>query len=232
MIKGPALLQRIVSALVLAPIALLCIFDGEWFFMGMMLVAMLLSLYEWFRFSEKLTRAPLHFFIGGIYLSICFGAYIFLRFGFEQGAWLAISIIFCVWASDTGAYLVGRMCGGPKLAPKISPKKTISGLGGAMLFGGLTLIALYLIGEDVSFWTEMKTNIGLHRHHLPLLFIAGCLIGVIGQAGDLFISLYKRRAGIKDTGALIPGHGGILDRIDSLLLVCPFFLTLVLIWHP
>ena len=101
-----------------------------------------------------------------------------------------------------------------------------------MVFGGLTLIALYLIGEDVTFWTEMKTNIGLHTHHLPYLFAAGCLIGVIGQAGDLFISLYKRRAGIKDTGALIPGHGGILDRIDSLLLVCPFFLTLVMIWHP
>jgi phosphatidate cytidylyltransferase len=230
MLPGSSLLKRIVSALILAPLALLCIFDGGWFFMGMVGLAGLVALYEWFQFAGRLPRAGLHFFIGGLYLSVCFGSYIFLRFAFEQGAWLAISIIFCVWATDTGAYLFGKLIGGPKLAPKVSPKKTWAGLAGAMLCGGAALVLFYLIGEDFSGW--MRTDLGLHPHHLPFLFAAGCLVGVIGQAGDLFISLYKRRAGVKDTGAIIPGHGGLLDRIDSLLLVCPCFLALVLTWHP
>jgi phosphatidate cytidylyltransferase len=224
------LFKRIVSALILAPLALAAIFAGGWYFMAMIAVAILISLYEWTQMVHRLPDTPVQMFIGGLYLGACFCSYIFLRFAFPEGAWLAISLIFCVWATDTGAYLFGRVFKGPKLMPKISPNKTWAGLIGAMACGGGALIALYLCGEDFS--GLMKTDLGLHPHHLPFLFLAGCLVGIIGQAGDLLMSFYKRRAKLKDSGALIPGHGGLLDRIDSLLLVCPCFLALVLTWHP
>jgi phosphatidate cytidylyltransferase len=226
------LFLRIVSSLIMAPVALAAIFAGGWYFMAFVLAGLMISVYEWFQFSARMTRTAWHQTVGGLYLTFCFSSYIFLRFAFEEGAWLAISVIFCVWATDIGGYVMGRVIGGPKLAPKLSPKKTWAGLIGAMAFGGLALVGLYLCGEDISRIARLKTDLGLHPHHLPFLFAAGCLVGLIGQAGDLFISSYKREAGVKDTGALIPGHGGLLDRIDSLLLVAPCFLALVLIWHP
>ena len=122
--------------------------------------------------------------------------------------------MMCVWASDIGAYFTGKRLKGPKMAPKISPNKTWAGFLGAMFFGGLTLWAM-------SFFVQAGIPGGL-------LFLSGSVFGAVGQAGDLLVSILKRQAGTKDTGNLIPGHGGLLDRIDSLLLVIPVAAAMLL----
>jgi phosphatidate cytidylyltransferase len=125
---------------------------------------------------------------------------------YPRGLAWAILVIVGIWVSDTGAYLVGRAIGQRKLAPRISPSKTVegavAGLVGCALVGGLTF---QLVGLG-SLW------IGL---------AAGGLLGVAGQLGDLAESFLKRQAGVKDSGSLIPGHGGLLDRIDALLFAFP-----------
>ena len=120
---------------------------------------------------------------------------------------IAIMILFaCVWGSDIFAYFAGRLIGGPKLAPQISPKKTwagfIGGLGGALL---LTSLFVYFAGYSVS----------------SLLILAVCLLAIVSQLGDLAESMLKRRFDVKDSGNLIPGHGGVLDRIDGLIFAAP-----------
>lgn len=220
---------RVLSGLVLAPLMVALIIAGDYWFMGLMAIACLISFYEWF----GLARAGVHplptLIVGAIYLAISFGSYIGLRFGFEAGAWLALAAIFCVWASDTGAYFSGKCIGGPKMAPKLSPKKTWAGLIGSMIFSGLMLV-LFLYVEP-QFETYMPTDTGLaFKNSWYFVFIAGAVLGVVGQIGDVSISFLKRRANLKDTGHIIPGHGGILDRIDALLLVAPVFLFLCLVF--
>ena len=121
-------------------------------------------------------------------------------------AWVWMAIVLWVlvvtWATDIMAYFAGRSIGGPKLAPRISPNKTWAGLIGGMVGAGL-------FGGVVASWFEME----------PLFLWAGAPMGLIAQAGDLYESWVKRRAGVKDSGSLLPGHGGVLDRLDGLLAV-------------
>ncbi len=112
-------------------------------------------------------------------------------------------VILITWLSDSGAYLVGRSFGRRQLIPVVSPKKTVEGLAGGLVAAALTgALGVALFGLDVS-WIY-----GL---------LLGIAIGVIGVVGDLAESILKRQAGVKDSGTLIPGHGGMLDRIDALL---------------
>lgn len=117
-----------------------------------------------------------------------------------------------VWACDTGAYFAGRSIGGPKLAPSVSPNKTWAGLGGGVVAAGLFGWALHdLTGLD---WR---------------LAAASPLLAVLAQAGDLYESALKRRAGVKDSGNVLPGHGGVLDRLDGLVPVAPVAALLVVL---
>lgn len=221
-------LRRLLSSLVLAPLAVFCIYMGGWWFIAMIGAALTMAVYEWALLSQSTLRPYTNFFFGVFYITLTFCSFIFLRFGFEQGAWLSISALVAVWASDTGAYFTGKFIGGPKLLPKISPNKTWAGLVGAMFFCGLALMALAGVGRHLE--TVMNTDIGLEPRHVGGVFMVGLILGVAGQAGDLLVSLFKRQAGLKDTGAIIPGHGGLLDRIDSLMLVSLVFVVDVLIW--
>lgn len=224
-----SLMVRVLSGLVLAPLTIALILGGGYYFLAFVGVGLIISLYEWFNMARHAPNRPyLTMLTGGIYLVIAAASYSFLRFGFEQGAWLALSVMLAVWSSDIGAYFVGIKVGGPKLAPHISPKKTWAGLGGAVFFCGLSLMLLLLLGKYLE--PSMNTDIGLKDHHIGSVFLIGCFLGLAGQAGDLFVSIFKRRAKLKDTGVLIPGHGGLLDRIDSLLLVCPVFVIILLLW--
>lgn len=126
----------------------------------------------------------------------------------EAGLTLFLFLLLSIWATDIGAYAAGRTIGGPKLAPRISPKKTWAGLIGGM-------VSAALAGFGVAFWA------GAEKPWLAL--IIGAMLAVAGQAGDLFESHMKRRVDVKDSGRLIPGHGGILDRIDGLIFAAPLF---------
>lgn len=128
--------------------------------------------------------------------------------GLAHVGWLVLVII----ATDCFAYASGRLLGGPKLAPAISPGKTWSGLIGGVAGAGLTamLAASLMVGWSV---TE--------------LFVLGALLALVAQAGDLFESWLKRRAGCKDSGTLIPGHGGLLDRLDGYMTATPVFALLL-----
>jgi phosphatidate cytidylyltransferase len=122
-----------------------------------------------------------------------------------SGAYLTLGIFIAVWSSDTGALLGGRAIGGPKLIPRVSPNKTWAGFcAGTLVAGVAEAVFFAILGRSAA--------VGL---------FAGLLIALIGHAGDLFESWVKRRFRAKDSGGLIPGHGGILDRIDSLLFVAP-----------
>lgn len=127
------------------------------------------------------------------------------------GAWLVFFPLVVTWACDTAAMFGGRAMGGPKLAPAVSPGKTRSGsLAGVV--GGLAVAPLF---ATVVF-SRVGVNLGLGQ-----LFIIAGVLGVVGQVGDLAESLFKREAGVKDSSHLIPGHGGVLDRLDSLYFVIP-----------
>ncbi|MBE8220826.1 MAG: phosphatidate cytidylyltransferase [Alphaproteobacteria bacterium] len=137
-----------------------------------------------------------------------------------------LSIFVPVWLSDIGALALGKMIGGAKLAPSISPNKTWAGLGGAIVGANLlNLIALPIMlnaePSDPSLWDLWLVWI-----------IYATFIGLISQAGDLFMSSLKRKYGAKDTGAIMPGHGGLLDRIDGLLMVLLFLPLLYYVLAP
>jgi phosphatidate cytidylyltransferase len=150
--------------------------------------------------------------LGAVWLTLPCIALAWLRQAEETGLALVLGLLLAVWACDTAAYFAGRGIGGPKLAPRWSPSKTWAGLAGGMagsaLVGGLWSIA-----------SGIATP--------ALAALAGALLAVVAQCGDLAESIVKRRFGVKDSGRIIPGHGGILDRVDGLLFAAPAAAILV-----
>ena len=145
-----------------------------------------------------------YLFFGACYIGMGFAAFLSARL---EGLAGVLSVIACVWATDTGAYFAGRFWGRRKLWPAISPNKTVEGF-----FGGLvSSVAAAAVAQTV----------GGAFGSLPLAMAFGAAIGVVAPLGDLMESALKRAYGVKDSGRLLPGHGGVLDRFDSLLLVFP-----------
>ncbi|MCG8314251.1 MAG: phosphatidate cytidylyltransferase [Pseudomonadales bacterium] len=128
-----------------------------------------------------------------------------------NGSYWVMYLMFLVWGADTGAYFVGRAFGKAKLAPNVSPGKSVAGM-----YGGLA--TTFLIALGVSFWTEAASKVGV----LAFLVIS-MLAALASVLGDLAESMFKRHRGIKDSSQLLPGHGGILDRIDSVTAAAPVF---------
>ena len=216
--KNSSLNKRVLSTLVLAPATLGLIYLGGFPFIAMIFVCAVLILREWLRMARKGAHFQRDCILGVLYVLIASAALIDLRLRHDDsGLYLVIALLLVVWASDIGAYAFGKMIGGPKLCPKISPNKTWAGLVGAMVFPAVTLAIYVAMAHEPG-------------SAIVLAFIAGLLFGVVGQAGDLLISMFKRRVGVKDTGTMIPGHGGLLDRADSLMLVAPVFLLAYVIW--
>lgn len=155
--------------------------------------------------------------IGVVYLGLPLLALIWLRSIADVGLVLLMWLLIVVWTTDTAAYFVGRGLGGPRLAPRISPSKTWSGLCGGVLGAGLVgVVAAALAG------LERPVQAGW----------AGAVLALVAQAGDLAESALKRRAGVKDSGSIIPGHGGLLDRADSLMFAAPAWAGFVLLLGP
>lgn len=141
------------------------------------------------------------------YVGMLGGSLIRLRNDFPEGSKLVFFLLLVVWLGDTGAYYVGRNFGKRKLSPRISPKKTVEGLAGGIATSVITAIVIH--------FTFFKTFPLLHA------IIAGMILSFAGVIGDLAESMWKRSAEVKDSGTLLPGHGGFLDRFDSILFTAP-----------
>jgi phosphatidate cytidylyltransferase len=146
---------------------------------------------------------PLWVAFGPLYIGLPSIALVWLRGHDEAGRLLVLWLLVTVWATDIGAFFAGRLIGGPRLAPRISPKKTWAGLGGAIVSAGI-------VGAIAS-------AIDSAAPATVLLAAAGAILAIVAQAGDLGESWVKRRFGAKDSSQLIPGHGGLFDRVDGLL---------------
>ncbi len=193
------LIVRVISAFVLAPVVLATVYAGSPFFEALVGAAALILAYEW----NRLCGGRMGWLIAGaFYIGLPCWALLLIRADPAHGRETLFWLLAVVWASDTGAYAFGRLIGGPKLAPVISPNKTWAGLA-----GGISMAAV--IGVGSAFILD----------HTAILALAGwsALTGAVSQAGDLVESWVKRHFGVKDTGNLIPGHGGLLDRVDGLL---------------
>lgn len=152
---------------------------------------------------------------GMLYISIPVIATVWLRGNEDWGRLAVLGLFAVIWATDTGAYFTGRTIGGPRLAPRISPGKTWSGLWGGV---ASATIAALIVGHFAAL------------HPLWLVGLAGALLSLVGQIGDLGKSKVKRHFHVKDSGNLIPGHGGIIDRLDSTLATMPLLAIALAIW--
>ncbi|MGJ8658912.1 MAG: phosphatidate cytidylyltransferase [Cellulophaga fucicola] len=201
--------------------AYIYLIKSDWIINVLLVATLLIDFFLlYFLFSKKeITFKPLHKFL--IALFFLGGGCIFLTMipyrggGFEKI--LIMGIFILIWVNDSFAYLVGRKLGRTKLFPSVSPKKTIEGAAGGLIFA---LIAAYII-------SIFETNLSIIQW-----FILATVIVVTGNLGDLIESKFKRKANVKDSGAILPGHGGIWDRLDSLVFAAPFaFLTLIIFSH-
>ncbi len=246
-----ALRTRVVSALILAPVALAAAYFGRPAWDGVVAVMGAFMAWEWARLcvgghlsragavsiaiapvviavaahagvipalviigvgvvligvgaSLESARGPLWLAAGVAYVAMPCLAMAWLRAMPGDGRATLLWVLALVWATDTGAYIAGRGLGGPKLAPRISPNKTWAGLIGGMIAAAAVGLAAAFLVPDVLAWIAVPLSAAL---------------AVVEQAGDLFESAVKRRFGVKDSSRLIPGHGGVLDRVDGLLAV-------------
>jgi len=219
-------LKRLLSTLILAPLFIGALYYGGVVYQSVIAIMMIVAAYEFWNMSRHEVKKGLShavLIVGVIYCMTAYIAFIDLRDGY--GFTLTGLIIIGVWASDIGGYIFGKLIGGRKLCPSISPNKTWAGLIGACLF------PFFILDGYLAFFVQSFNAAQVMIWALS----ASLVVGVLGQVGDLSISMLKRRVGVKDTGKLIPGHGGVLDRIDALMLVmivCWMLLKLkVAIWN-
>ncbi len=197
--------KRIISSLIIIPIAIFFIFEGSFYFIFFLSFFFLATSYEWI----KMNKVNFIKIIGIFYLFFAFFLAYLLRENFSLGIFILVLII-CIF-TDLGGYIFGKIFKGPKLT-KISPKKTFSGvLGGYLL--SIVILSIY---SKIIFNPLQKDELTFG------IFIIILLISTISQLGDIIISYFKRLSKIKNTGKIIPGHGGLLDRVDGMIFAFPF----------
>ena len=202
------LTKRILSSLVLIPITLFFIIKGSYLFIFFLIICLSLITYEWYMMSKK---KPYSVF-GYIFLFFSFFTIYKLRI--DNDYWFVLFITILCVSTDIGGYVFGKIFKGPKLT-KFSPNKTYAGMIGGYLLSiisSVILINFYLSEEIIFKW-----------------LIFAILISTISQLGDIIISYFKRLSKIKDTGKIIPGHGGLLDRVDGMIFAFPFSYLIILI---
>ena len=193
---------------VLAAVAVFAAYFGDWSvaFIALRISAAIIAAVHPARINERAVAAFGVFYSAGLPLGL-----FFLRDGEWYGQAAALILMGTVWASDTGAYFAGRGFGGPPLSPRDSPSKTWSGAIGAVVCSGLCgLIAAGLLDASRVAW-----------------LFTGISISIVAQWGDLFESSLKRRYGVKDTSGFLPGHGGVMDRVDGLGMAAVFCAALM-----
>jgi phosphatidate cytidylyltransferase len=200
------IIKRILSSIILIPTVLFFIIKGSFLFNFFIFICFLITTYEWL----KLSKNNLLKLFGTIFIVISFYTIFNIRNEFDRDYFhLLLVVIICV-STDIGGYVFGNIFKGPKLT-KISPKKTYSGVIGSFL---LSLIFTNLF---LDFLSNVETF-----EFTKEMFLFILLVSLVSQIGDIIISYFKRKSKIKDTGTIIPGHGGILDRIDGMIFALPF----------
>jgi len=212
---------RTLSSVAMMSVAIMAIWLGGYAFMGLVIAIGLGVLFEFAKlvlgFARSLQAQILWLLGGAIYVGLaCFSLILFSAPVF--GMTPAIMLIAGVIGTDIGAYFAGRSIGGPKIAPRISPSKTWSGLLGGMIGAGLMMVimqaGIYAFRDGEAGDGDVYLAYGWFG-----LMLTGTVLAVVAQMGDFFESWMKRRAGVKDSGSLIPGHGGLFDRTDGLIAV-------------
>lgn len=241
-----ALGLRLISAALLIPPVIFAVLSGGRLFAGMIAFAAVLMVFEWTRMVEArayswrfyvlalsaaaalmiagagrfsfaigaallggaLTLLPIRGFawwpaVAAVYIVAPSVALIWLRYDPAYGQLLTVLVFATVWAADSGAFMTGKLVGGPKISYALSPSKTWSGIAGGVAGGALVGagVAFFLIGPDAA----------------VQFLLPGGVLGAASVAGDLTESAFKRRFGVKDISAIIPGHGGVLDRLDGMI---------------
>ena len=212
----PEIIKRILSSFVLIPIALFFIIKGSFFFTFFLATCFVITLYEWHMMSKK----KIYNTFGFIFLIFSFYSVYFIRNELDKhGLLIFLFILLICVSTDIGGYIFGKLFKGPKLT-KISPKKTYAGV-----FGGYFLSIIFT--HILINYSELFKDQNFGRDE----FVFVLIISTVSQVGDIIISYFKRLSKIKDTGKLIPGHGGILDRIDGMLFAFPFYFIFYLIFY-
>ena len=205
--------KRILSSIILLPLAIFFIFQGTLFFGFFLGIFFIATSYEWIKMN-KIDSLKV---IGVCYLLFAFASAYLLREKFSLGL-LILVLIICIF-TDLGGYIFGKVFKGPKLI-KISPKKTYAGaLGGFILSIVAALIYSKYTSTGIAAFLNLPIETNLTLNKIYLLFVL--VISLISQIGDLIISYFKRLAKVKDTGNLLPGHGGLLDRLDGIVFAIP-----------
>ena len=201
-------LKRVLSSLILLPLTIFFIIKGSFIFNIFIIICFLIACYEWSIISKK----KVYYIWGIIFLTLSFYTIYKLRI---DDYWPILFITTICVAADIGGYVFGKIFKGPKLT-KLSPNKTYAGMIGSYIFsivGGFIFI-------NKIYWIMIPS-------FNTLLFIF--LVSTTSQLGDITVSFFKRESKIKDTGKIIPGHGGLLDRIDGMIFALPFSYLISLI---
>ena len=207
-------LKRILSSLILIPVVFFFIIKGSFFFIFFLVVFLLFAIYEWNKMSKNQIK-----FVGILYLFISTYSALVLR---DRGADLLFFIILICIFTDIGGYVFGKLFKGPKLI-KISPNKTYAGMIGSFFLSfiiGLIFVYTILNSNLAELYPQYFNFFYINLNDFWLLIFI-FLISAVSQAGDLVISYFKRLAKIKNTGNIIPGHGGLLDRVDGIIFAIP-----------
>jgi phosphatidate cytidylyltransferase len=208
-------IKRVFSSLVLIPILLFVIIEGSILFNLFILTCFIITAYEWLQMS-KLNNQRI---FGLFFIIISFYSIFKIRNDFNQDYFHILLIAIICVSTDMGGYIFGKLLKGPKLT-KLSPNKTYAGVIGSFILSIIIVILFF----------ELTSKIYNYRF-TEEIFIFVLVVSSVSQMGDIIISYFKRLSKIKDTGNIIPGHGGILDRIDGMIFAYPFSYIVYLNWN-
>ena len=204
--------KRVLSSLLLFPVIWIIIIKGSIFFNLFLIISLIIALYEWYSMSKK----KIYYYFGVFFLIFSFYT-IYKVYNFNDNYLNFLFIFLTCIATDIGGYIFGKLLKGPRLV-SISPNKTYSGVIGGYIFS-IMLLTIFLNQTYFSF--EKLDN-------LYITYIMIFIISSISQLGDIFVSYFKRLSNVKDTGKLIPGHGGLLDRADGMIFAYPIYYLMLL----
>ena len=209
------LTKRISSSLILIPIVFFIIIEGSILFNVFICTCFVITAYEWLQMS----KLNIQKIFGLFFIIISFYTIYKIRNDFNQDYFRILLITIICISTDTGGYICGKLLKGPKLT-KFSPNKTYAGVIGSFLFSIIITILFFELTLKIhNFKFTVETSI----------FVL--IVSLVSQIGDITISYFKRLFKVKDTGNIIPGHGGILDRIDGMIFAYPFSYIIFLIWN-